>query len=50
MFFDFQRGEASEADWLAAVEAVKVAYPYPVDPSTVEPEPEPEVSEPVEEV
>jgi hypothetical protein len=47
VFFDFQRGEASEADWLAAVEAVKVAYPYPVDPSTVEPEP---VVEPVEEV
>jgi hypothetical protein len=48
VFFDFQRGEALEADWLAAVEAVKVAYPYPVDPSTVEPEivePEIEVGE-----
>jgi hypothetical protein len=43
VFFDFQRGEATEADWLAAVEAVKVAYPYPVDPSTIVVEPEPEV-------
>ena len=53
VFFDFQRGEATEADWLGAVQAVKDAYPYPVDPSTVEPEPvvEPEVVvEPVEEV
>jgi hypothetical protein len=25
-------------EWLDAVEAVKVAHPYPVDPSTVEPE------------
>lgn len=45
VFFSFQRGEATEAEWLAAVEAVKVAYPYPVDPSTVEP-----VVESVEEV
>lgn len=49
LFFEFQRGDATEAEWLAAVEAVKVAHPYPVDPSTVEPEPEP-VVEPVEEV
>jgi hypothetical protein len=43
VFFDYQRGEATEADWLAAVEAVKVAHPYPVDPSTVEPVVEPEI-------
>jgi len=36
IFFQYQRGDATEAEWLAAVEAVKVAYPYPVDPSTVE--------------
>ena len=56
VFFDYQRGEVTEQDWLDAVQAVKDAHPYPVDPSTivVEPEPEPvvddEVSEPVEEV
>ena len=57
IFFDYQRGEVTEQDWLDAVQAVKDAHPYPVDPSTiVEPEPveEPvvddEVSEPVEEV
>jgi hypothetical protein len=44
IFFQYQRGDATEADWLAAVEAVKVAYPYPVDPSTVEPEIVEEVS------
>lgn len=38
LFFSFQRGEATEAEWLAAVEAVKTAHPYPVDPATVEPE------------
>jgi hypothetical protein len=38
IFFQYQRGEVTEAEWFAAVEAVKVAYPYPVDPSTVEPE------------
>ena len=51
IFFSFQRGEALEQDWLDEVEAIKTAYPYPVDPSTiVEPEPElePEVVEPVE--
>jgi hypothetical protein len=36
IFFQYQRGDATEAEWLAAVEAVKVAHPYPVDPSTVE--------------
>jgi hypothetical protein len=38
VFFDYQRGDATEQEWLDAVEAVKVANPYPVDPSTVEPE------------
>jgi hypothetical protein len=54
VFFDFQRGEVTEQDWLDAVQAVKDAHPYPVDPSTIVVEPEPvvddEVSEPVEEV
>ena len=40
IFFEFQRGDMTEQDWLDAVEAVKVAHPYPVDPSTVVPEPE----------
>jgi len=44
----------TEQDWLDAVQAVKDAHPYPVDPSTIVVEPEPvvddEVSEPVEEV
>ncbi len=43
VFFDYQRGEVTEQAWLDAVQAVKDAHPYPVDPSTiVEPEPEPE--------
>ena len=54
IFFDYQRGEVTEQDWLDAVQAVKDAHPYPVDPSTIVVEPEPvvddEVSEPVEEV
>ena len=29
VFFDFQRGEALEQDWLDAVQAVKDAHPYP---------------------
>jgi hypothetical protein len=29
LFFEYQRGDATEAEWLAAVEAVKVAHPYP---------------------
>jgi len=42
IFFDYQRGEVTEQDWLDAVQAVKDAHPYPVDPSTiVDPEPEP---------
>lgn len=32
LFFEYQRGDATEAEWLAAVEAVKVAHPYPVKP------------------
>jgi len=50
IFFDYQRGEVTEQDWLDAVQAVKDAHPYPVDPSTIVVEPEPEVVEPVEEV
>ena len=51
IFFDYQRGEVTEQDWLDAVQAVKDAHSYPVDPSTIVIEPEPEVvSEPVEEV
>ena len=55
IFFEFQRGDMTEADWLDAVQAVKDANPYPVleDFLPVEPEPEipaDEVSEPVEEV
>ena len=54
VFFEFQRGDMTEQDWLGAVQAVKDAHPYPVDPSTIVVEPEPvvddEVSEPVEEV
>jgi hypothetical protein len=29
VFFEYQRGAKTEADWLAAVEAVKTAHPYP---------------------
>ena len=36
IFFQYQRGDKTEAEWLDAVEAVKVTNPYPVDPSTVE--------------
>lgn len=46
VFFDYQRGEASEQDWLDAVQAVKDAHPYPtledflpVEDETVLPEP-----------
>ena len=39
IFFDYQRGEATEQDWLDEVEAIKTAYPYPVDPSTIVEEP-----------
>ena len=49
VFFEFQRGDMTEQDWLGAVQAVKDAHPYPVHPSTIVVEPE-VVSEPVEEV
>ena len=29
LFFQYQRGEVTEAEWLSAVEAVKTAHPYP---------------------
>lgn len=29
LFFKYQRGEATEAEWLAAVEAIRQAHPYP---------------------
>ena len=29
LFFGWQRGENTEAEWLAAVQAVKDAHPYP---------------------
>jgi len=41
IFFDYQRGDATEQEWLDAVQAVKDAHPYPVDPSTIVDEPEP---------
>ena len=44
IFFSYQRGEATEAEWLAAVEGVKVTHPYPVDPATIEVV-EPEITE-----
>jgi len=42
IFFEFQRGDMTEADWLGAVQAVKDANPYPVLEDFL-PEPEPEV-------
>lgn len=32
VFFEFQRGDATEAEWLAAVQAVRDAHPYPEAP------------------
>jgi hypothetical protein len=29
IFFQYQRGDKTEAEWLSAVEAVKAAHPYP---------------------
>ena len=29
LFFQYQRGEVTEAEWLDAVQAVKDAHPYP---------------------
>jgi hypothetical protein len=33
LFFQYQRGTATEQEWLDAVQAGKDAHPYPVDPS-----------------
>lgn len=30
MYFRWQRGEATEQDWLDSVEAVRQQYPYPI--------------------
>ena len=30
IFFDFQRGEATEDEWLDAIQDIKDRYPYPV--------------------
>lgn len=30
IFFDFQRGEATEEEWLNAIQDIKDRYPYPV--------------------
>lgn len=30
IFFDYQRGDATEQEWLDAVQAIKDRYPYPV--------------------
>ena len=32
LFFEWQRGDATEAEWLTAVQAVKDAHPYPEAP------------------
>ena len=40
IFFEFQRGDKTEAEWLDAVQAVKDANVYPVDPATIVVEPE----------
>jgi hypothetical protein len=32
VFFRWQRGDATEAEWRAAVEAVKTSHPYPPAP------------------
>jgi hypothetical protein len=32
IFFEYQRGDKTEAEWLAAVQAVKDAHPYPEKP------------------
>jgi len=29
LFFEYQRGDKTEAEWLAAVQAVEDAHPYP---------------------
>jgi hypothetical protein len=32
VFFRWQRGDATEQEWLDAVQAVKAAHPYPTQP------------------
>jgi hypothetical protein len=32
LFFSYQRGEATEQDWLDKVAEIKLAYPYPEAP------------------
>jgi hypothetical protein len=32
IFFEYQRGDKTEQEWLAAVQAVKDAHPYPEAP------------------
>lgn len=54
VFFDYQRGEATEQAWLDAVQAVKTAHPYPVledftsEPAAVFPDGATIVDEPAE--
>jgi hypothetical protein len=36
LFFQYQRGTATEQEWLDAVQAVKDAHPYPEDVTTDE--------------
>jgi len=36
LFFEYQRGEATEQEWLDAVQAVKDAHPYPEAPNETE--------------
>jgi hypothetical protein len=38
LFFQYQRGEITEQEWLDAVQAVKDAHPYPEDVTTDETE------------
>jgi hypothetical protein len=38
LFFQYQRGTATEQEWLDAVQAVKDAHPYPEDVTTNETE------------
>jgi hypothetical protein len=32
LFFSYQRGEATEQDWLDAVESIRTRFPYPEAP------------------
>ena len=32
LFFSYQRGEATEQDWLDAVDSIRARYPYPEAP------------------